>query len=190
VKGAILIASAALLVSTPAASADVPTPILDKIHRKVHRVHRLEAKMGERKTPYRFYAEHHRHRGPRLWALNWWTEKLRKTKARYRSWRKTYGPASIPRWVYDGLVCIHGHEGAWNDPNPPYWGGLQMDRTFMIEYGPEFVRAYGTADHWPAIDQILAASRAVLGWHNPYDGRSYGARGFGPWPKTRLMCGV
>src|SRR5262249_60649066 len=24
-------------------------------------------------------------------------------------------------------LCIHRFEGAWTDPNPPYYGGLQMD---------------------------------------------------------------
>jgi hypothetical protein len=24
-------------------------------------------------------------------------------------------------------LCIHHFEGAWNDPGPPYYGGLQID---------------------------------------------------------------
>jgi hypothetical protein len=80
--------------------------------------------------------------------------------------------------------CIHSHEGAWNDPNPPYWGGLQMDRRFMETYGSEFLLRYGTADKWPMSVQIMVADRAYEG----YGG--YGGRGFSPWPNTARMCGL
>ena len=76
------------------------------------------------------------------------------------------------------LMCIHRYEGSWTDPNPPYWGGLQMDMNFQAAYGPEFLRRWGTADHWPVYAQLEAAVRAVA------------VRGFSPWPNTRKMCGV
>lgn len=74
--------------------------------------------------------------------------------------------------------CIHHYEGAWNDPNAPYWGGLQMDMNFQRAYGSEFLARWGTADRWPPGAQMLAADRA---WR---------VRGFSPWPNTARLCGL
>lgn len=81
----------------------------------------------------------------------------------------------FPSWV-----CIHQHEAAWNDPNDPYWGGLQMDRGFMAAYGSDMIRRHrgGLADTWTPAEQIVVAERG------------YAARGFSPWPQTARMCGV
>lgn len=82
-------------------------------------------------------------------------------------------------------ICIHEHEGAWNsNTGNGYFGGLQMDRGFMSTYGGEFLQQYGTANKWPWRTQIMVADRAYNGY-----GR-YKGRGFGPWPNTRLRCGV
>jgi hypothetical protein len=81
-------------------------------------------------------------------------------------------------------MCIHGYEGSWTDSGAPYWGGLQMDLTFQEEYGGEFLRRYGTADHWPVEIQILVARRARDGY------KQWSARGYGPWPQTAAMCGL
>jgi hypothetical protein len=75
-------------------------------------------------------------------------------------------------------MCVHHYEGAWNDPGAPYWGGLQMDRSFMAAYGARFLEHYGTADHWPPIDQLIAAYKAWL------------LRGWEPWPNTARACGL
>lgn len=80
--------------------------------------------------------------------------------------------------VVAALMCIHSHEGSWTDPGYPYWGGLQMDINFMKAYGPEFYDKYGTADHWPVADQLVAGERGVA------------ARGYAPWPNTAAMCGL
>lgn len=77
------------------------------------------------------------------------------------------------------FLCIHSHEGSWTDPNAPYYGGVQMDRQFQATYGPEFLRAFGTADHWPVSVQLTVAIRAYLS-----------GRGFHPWPTTARMCGL
>ena len=45
------------------------------------------------------------------------------------------------------LGGIHRFEGAWNDPNPPYYGGLQMDLGFQRTYGRGLLARKGTADH-------------------------------------------
>jgi hypothetical protein len=77
------------------------------------------------------------------------------------------------------LLCIHSHEGSWTDPDAPFYGGLQMDRRFMETYGPEFLRAFGTADRWPVSVQIAVAIKACVS-----------GRGWRPWPLTSRMCGL
>jgi hypothetical protein len=86
---------------------------------------------------------------------------------------------SIPIWL-----CIHGHEAAWNDPDPPFWGGLQMDWGFFHTYGRDMLRKYRGRfpDAWSPRDQMVVAWRAVVGY------AGYGARGYGPWPHTRIGC--
>jgi len=99
-------------------------------------------------------------------------------KARELSARKSY-----VRWfrrLYSKWECIHGHEGAWDSATGNgYYGGLQMDYSFQSAYGPEFLARWGHAGNWPVWAQLRAAERA-------YDS----GRGFGPWPNTRLMCGL
>jgi hypothetical protein len=76
-------------------------------------------------------------------------------------------------------LCIHKHEGSWRDPNPPYYGGLQMDIYFQRRYGAGLLRGKGTADHWTPLEQMWTAERAH---------RS--GRGFYPWPNTARYCGL
>jgi hypothetical protein len=76
-------------------------------------------------------------------------------------------------------MCIHRFEGSWTDPGAPYYGGLQMDWTFMNTYGPDYLKAWGTADHWPPAVQIAVAMRAYLS-----------GRGFYPWPNSARLCGL
>lgn len=78
-----------------------------------------------------------------------------------------------------GWLCIHRFEGSWGDPNPPYYGGLQMDLTFQRRYGASLLRRKGTADHWTPLEQMWTAERAH---------RS--GRGFYPWPSTARVCGL
>jgi hypothetical protein len=91
-----------------------------------------------------------------------------------------YGHEPIPAALNTAFQCIHRYEGAWDaNTGNGYYGGLQMDRRFQLRYGPEFVDRWGTADHWPAWAQLLAATRAY---------RS--GRGFYPWPNTARVCGL
>ena len=76
-------------------------------------------------------------------------------------------------------LCIHHYEGSWRDPNPPYYGGLQMDIPFQRTYGVAIFRLKGTADHWTPLEQMWTAERAH---------RS--GRGFYPWPNTARYCGL
>jgi hypothetical protein len=78
-----------------------------------------------------------------------------------------------------GWLCIHRFEGRWSDGNDPYWGGLQMDRGFMLRYAPRHLLRRGWADRWTPLEQMWVAERA----HRA-------GRGFWPWPNTARYCGL
>lgn len=92
------------------------------------------------------------------------------TKVRNRA----QNPPHKQQWL-----CIHRFEGAWNDPSPPYYGGLQMDLSFQRAYAPGLVERKGTANNWTPLEQMWAAERA----HRA-------GRGFYPWPNTARYCGL
>jgi hypothetical protein len=75
--------------------------------------------------------------------------------------------------------CIHHYEGSWRDSGDPYWGGLQMDRSFMRTYAPPILLRRGLANVWSPLEQIWVAERAY---------RS--GRRFYPWPNTARDCGL
>jgi hypothetical protein len=105
--------------------------------------------------------------------LSYW----RGRKAYFRSLSNRCRP--YPDWIYNAFMCIHRYEGAWNaNTGNGYYGGLQMDRSFMSSYGGEFLSRYGTADKWAPSTQILVGYRA---WK---------LRGFYPWPNTARACGL
>jgi len=86
----------------------------------------------------------------------------------------------LPGWLRDAFLCIHSYEGAWtSNTGNGYYGGLQMDWSFMRRYGSDYVQQWGTADNWPVEAQLTAAVRAH---------RS--GRGFAPWPNTARACGL
>jgi hypothetical protein len=91
-----------------------------------------------------------------------------------QTWQRAKNPPHRREWL-----CIHHYEGAWRDPNPPYYGGLQMDVQFQRTYGAAVFRRKGTADHWTPLEQMWTAERAH---------RS--GRGFYPWPNTARYCGL
>ncbi len=86
-----------------------------------------------------------------------------------------YGLSSDER----AFMCIHGFEGSWTDSGAPFYGGLQMDRSFMSTYGGWALKAFGTADHWPISVQLAVAIQAKVS-----------GRGFYPWPNTARYCGL
>jgi hypothetical protein len=104
----------------------------------------------------------------RLWLRDAW--RIRAERARYRA----HHPPHRSEWR-----CIHRWEGAWTDPNSPYYGGLQMDIDFQRAYGRGLLRRKGTADRWKPYEQMWVAERALE------DGR-----GFYPWPVTASRCGL
>lgn len=93
---------------------------------------------------------------------------------RHAKWQAHHPPPSLWAWL-----CIHRHEGPWNSStNPIYDGGLQMNDTFQYTYGRKWRRLKGPAYNWTKWEQIWTGVRA---WRT---------RGFGPWPNTRIPCGV
>jgi Transglycosylase-like domain len=103
-------------------------------------------------------------------ALAWHTRLL----ARYRA-KLAPVYTDLEAWL-----CIHRGEGAWtSNTGNGFYGGLQMDLGFQETYGPELLRAKGTADRWTPAEQIMVARRA----------RDSG-RGYGPWPNTARVCGL
>jgi hypothetical protein len=76
-------------------------------------------------------------------------------------------------------LCIHRYEGSWRDGGDPYWGGLQMDRSFMRTYAPRLLLRRGLANRWTPFEQMWVAERAH---------RS--GRGFYAWPNTARFCGL
>jgi hypothetical protein len=104
----------------------------------------------------------------RRWLLQAW-----RRKAYWARWRG-HRPPHLRAWL-----CIHRYEGNWQDPNAPYYGGLQMDLAFQRRYALELVRRKGTANHWTRFEQMWVAERA----HRA-------GRGFYAWPTTARYCGL
>ena len=102
------------------------------------------------------------------WLAKTWSE--RRIEAKKRAHAVPY---------YNEWMCIHRGEGAWNDPNAPYYGGLQMDMQFQRTYGWQALQKWGTADNWHPLTQMWVAEKA----------RASG-RGFYPWPTTARNCGL
>jgi hypothetical protein len=153
--------------STTTATAEIPTPDLDLIERIIER-HRHDVWHWQRVMGLPLTRALASPPGdPKLRATAWYQLAQ---KMRHRAQNVPHKSA----WL-----CIHRFEGSWTDPNPPYYGGLQMDLQFQRRYGAGLLRSKGTADHWTPLEQMWTAERAH---------RS--GRGFYPWPNTARYCGL
>jgi hypothetical protein len=141
---------------------------LDGIHTKRDLTWKWDDVMATSRARYGGYAEHSWSLAYRKSVLSLWTQRAAQAQ------RQAQNPPRLKDWL-----CIHHYEGAWNDPNAPYYGGLQMDWSFMQAYGGSLLRRKGTADHWTPLEQIWVAERA-------YES----GRGFYPWPNTARWCGL
>jgi hypothetical protein len=128
---------------------------------------RWQRLMHRRPTPYSGSVRASSSLTYRRWALRLWRRRAERARTLAEN------PPHRRQWL-----CIHRYEGSWTDPNPPYYGGLQMDREFQAAYGPKLLRTKGTADHWTPLEQMWVAERA------------YRTRGFWPWPNTARYCGL
>jgi hypothetical protein len=142
--------------------------LVRQIHRYRKETWRWQSVMGVRRTPASHAAVKSPSRELKVWARDLW--KRRAMRARQTAQRPPHK---------SGWLCIQRHEGPWNDPNAPYYGGLQMDIAFQRLYGPRLLRRKGTADKWTPLEQMWVAERAH---------RS--GRGYYPWPNTARYCGL
>lgn len=124
--------------------------------------------MGRERSPYAGSAEQSPSVRYKRWARDVWKARARRARTNARR------PPHFDEWM-----CIHGYEGAWNDPNAPYYGGLQMDMSFQRAYGWRLLQTKGTADNWTPLEQMWVAEKAYAS-----------GRGFYPWPNTARYCGL
>lgn len=89
-------------------------------------------------------------------------------------------PASASRPPhYSMWLCVHKQERtAWNDPDAPYWGGLQMGSWFIGHYA----HPPGTPDQWTPLTQMWVAENAYRREHYR---RSWLV---GQWPPSVGVC--
>ena len=167
---AVAAALAALAIFAAQASAAplADDPVLEEIQALRKETWRWQRLMRVPLTPVSYRAEASSSASFRAWVLDYWRSEARTAR------RAALNPPRLRSWL-----CIHRHEGPWNDPNAPYYGGLQMDLDFQRTYGPELLRRKGTADKWTPLEQMWVAERAH---------RS--GRGFYPWPNTARYCGL
>jgi hypothetical protein len=146
-----------------------PDAIIEDIDQYRAETWHYQTLMGIHRTPYGHSATHDAPKVYKLWVRSLWRTRLVRTKQRFEA-----GPPHKQAWR-----CIQRYEAAWHDSGGPYYGGLQMDISFMRTYGARLLKMKGTADHWTATEQMWVAEKAH---------RS--GRGFTPWPTTARMCGV
>jgi hypothetical protein len=161
-----------LLACTAGAALAMQQPdawILEDIDHFRAKTWHYQTLMGIQRTPYTHKATPNAPHEYKLRLRSVWRTRLVTTKGRFQD-----GPAHKRSWL-----CIHRYEGSWRDGGGPYYGGLQMDISFMRSYGAALLRTKGTAEHWTPLEQMWVAEKAY---------RS--GRGFTPWPNTARMCGV
>jgi hypothetical protein len=142
--------------------------VVRKIKRYQRATWRWQRLMGVRRTPNRKRYLRVRDREYRRYVLRQWRRRAVRAK------RRAYNPPHESAWR-----CLQRYEGSWEDPHDPYWGGLQMDRTFMLQYAPRRLLRRGWANTWSPVEQMWVAERAIRA-----------GRGFYPWPNTARVCGL
>ncbi len=150
-----------------AGEARLARVVLGRILRHRDETWRWQRLMDVALHPYAGSAERSPSLRYRRWVLRLWAGRAERARRQGRR------PPHLRAWL-----CIHRYEGAWSDPNPPYYGGLQMDYGFQRAYGAELLRRKGTADRWTPLEQMWVAERALR------------RRGFRPWPRTARLCGL
>lgn len=152
--------SSSYTVSIPTDTEPAPDDLAARVAALERRIIEQDAKIHELRVDKRHA----------LKARAKWRHKARRLHRLLHPYSKSWLAAAL---------CVHSKEGSWTDPNPPYFGGMQMDLSFQRAYGGRFLRALGTADHWHPKQQLLAAFigyRARGGWN--------------PWPNTARACGL
>jgi hypothetical protein len=131
------------------------------------------------------YLERNVHAVPRLWRLHhyWYKSAIKARHAYLAHQRELRAHQSAPSGLpphYNEWLCIHGYEGSWNaNTGNGFYGGLQMDYSFMQSYGGSLLASKGPASNWTPLEQMWVAERAYSS-----------GRGFYPWPNTARQCGL
>ena len=164
--------SLALLLAGVATSstraASERSKLVQKIDRYITETQTRQTVMGVRTVSTRRHYRHQRHMGRLRRAVRIWGHRA------YQTWQQYRHPPHEAGWW-----CIHRYEGSWTDSGDPFWGGLQMDRSFMSTYAPWLLLRKGYANAWTPLEQMWVAERAH---------RS--GRGYYPWPNTARYCGL
>lgn len=156
------------IVQRSDARIDEGARVVRKIKRYQRATWHWQRLMGVRRTP-------NRRRYLRIRDLEYRRHVLRQWRRRaVTARRRAHSPPHERAWR-----CLHGFEGAWSDAWDPYWGGLQMDRSFMRAYAPRHLLRRGWANRWTPIEQMWVGERALRA-----------GRGFYPWPNTARICGL
>jgi Transglycosylase-like domain len=164
VVGAIVVATA-MTITLAASPADKRTPVVRvRVLRSTH--------LG--RTAQQWYAIARHRLAERDWLQKRLGVRVRQLIA--LSQRFKAEPNRPPH--YYQWLCIHAGEGAWNDPNAPYYGGLQFSSSTWArngghQYAPE-------ADQATPLEQMWVAEAA---W------RESGGS-FAQWPNTARTCGL
>jgi len=147
-----------------------------KLKRKVRRLRQATWHWQDASTTPRSSTKYQERYWNKTWRLKMlvklWQKRLKQAKHR------ALNPPNESAWR-----CIHSKEappwyGGWKtNTGNGYYGGLQMNLTFIRQYGWRLYKRLGTANNWPWYAQMWVAERA----------RSSG-RGFYPWPQTARMC--
>jgi hypothetical protein len=169
----LVLAVVALAVSAPSGTAALShghggRSIVDETRRYRAETWRWQRLMGRPLTPKTPRGRAFVSPAYSTWLRDLW--KARAQRARNRAKR----PPHLRAWR-----CIHRYEGSWRDPDPLYFGGLQMDLGFQRTYGRGLLRRKGTANHWTPLEQMWTAERALRA-----------GRGFHPWPLAARRCGL
>src|SRR3954470_5683470 len=151
----LVIIGLALLACVPAAEAAQQGPqpdasILRDISSYRNQTWHYQRTMGVRTSPYLHLAAGDVSTRFRLMVRSLWRDRAAGARNRFLA-----GPPHVSQWR-----CIHRYEGSWRDGGAPYWGGLQMDMSFMHSYGSHLLRMKGTADHWTPLEQMWVAEKA------------------------------
>ena len=109
----------------------------------------------------------------RRWVRDLWRRRALRTR------RLAQNPPHRGAWL-----CLYAHErhpamGWRTNTGNGFYGGLQMDWSFMATYGGRLLRTKGTANRWTALEQMWVGERALRA-----------GRGFHPWPRSARACGL
>jgi len=171
--GVVAMALAALIQSGSADASTKRATIVAQVDDFRSETWKLQRLMGKPRTPTSYTERTTRSDAYRAWVRDLWRNRLVTVR------KKAANPPHRSQWLCIQRYESHPAQGWRTRTGNGFYGGLQMNLAFQRTYGPELLRAKGTADRWSPIEQMWVAERAH---------RS--GRGFHPWPNTARYCGL